>query len=632
MATGIETAIAAKWIQELAGKLLDVGVEREASLQDIADRFVDPRMLSQAYVEPDCQQFNPADHHEDEPCTVVRQAVGEYFSQFLGGAFLIKDGRNQLIVLSDAGMGKTSLIVMLRLAHITRFLPSKIDTVLLKIGPDTLAKIRGVVHPSTTILLLDALDEDAQAWDGAAERLNTLLRETSHFRQVIITCRTQFFAGAGRDPLERTGRVVFDGFVCPLIYLSPFNDRQVAEFLQKSFKTLPLKERERKLHAAQRAVASMKSLRMRPMLLAHIQDLVQVHDRTEVAWTEYFVYRALVQMWLLREQRKPWPRDRPKPSLDDLWQYCMSIAAYLHSTGRQSLSEADLATVLASNSAVSAIATMDVGGRSLLTRNSDSQFRFSHYSIQEFLVAHQIIEGNVKDSRTARLRASGLVLDFLLDWMKSGREKNVVPQLRVLDFRGAQIQDRRFSETSFAEVRFDGARMMDVVFDRCNFSKASFSSVILDGVKFIGCNMKGTSFRRVDARSSAFKGCEMHGADLTGASLIECSFEDSALDRVDITGSDLTKSHIVGCELRRCKADDANLTGVVFSKNRVATVSFRRASFRNANVIDADLSSCNLLQADFGSARWSKYRTKWPYGFLPPEENKSFEDRDADRK
>ena len=107
-----------------------------AELARIGDLFGDPRELARFFVEPKCQHHNPADRHEDlEPIAQVRAPAFEVINDFLRGEFTpLGDGRTQMFVLSDAGMGKTSHLMMIRLMHLTAFWPRGYDCLLLKLG------------------------------------------------------------------------------------------------------------------------------------------------------------------------------------------------------------------------------------------------------------------------------------------------------------------------------------------------------------------------------------------------------------------------------------------------------------------------------------------------------------------
>jgi hypothetical protein len=71
-----------KWIPLLWGKLEQIHKEREKELDDINRiMFGDPVELAKYYVEPDCQEMNPADRRvEDE--MVAKQPVMVKIDQF----------------------------------------------------------------------------------------------------------------------------------------------------------------------------------------------------------------------------------------------------------------------------------------------------------------------------------------------------------------------------------------------------------------------------------------------------------------------------------------------------------------------------------------------------------------------
>jgi hypothetical protein len=64
------------------------------------------------------------------------------------------------------------------------------------------------------------------------------------------------------------------------------------------------------------------------------------------------------------------------------------------------------------------VTQLDITGRSLLNRNSDGDYRFSHYSVQEFLVAYFILEiASLNDTRKI------YPTDFIKHLLKENAEK-----------------------------------------------------------------------------------------------------------------------------------------------------------------------------------------------------------------
>jgi len=112
-------------LERLIKKLASIRGAHREELDRIGDVFGDPHELARFYVEPKCQHHNPADRHEDrEPVAQVQEPAFQHIDKFLRGDFApLSDGRTQLFILSDAGMGKTSLLMMIRLMHLTAFWP-----------------------------------------------------------------------------------------------------------------------------------------------------------------------------------------------------------------------------------------------------------------------------------------------------------------------------------------------------------------------------------------------------------------------------------------------------------------------------------------------------------------------------
>ncbi|HRY16530.1 MAG TPA: effector protein PipB, partial [Candidatus Competibacteraceae bacterium] len=119
MLTEALTFVSMDWIKPLAKKLKVIRDDRVEEINRIADMFGDPNELARFYVEPNCQHHNPADYHEDEASiSYVKAPIFTTINKFLNKEVAIRDGRTQLFILADAGMGKTSLLVMLKLTHL----------------------------------------------------------------------------------------------------------------------------------------------------------------------------------------------------------------------------------------------------------------------------------------------------------------------------------------------------------------------------------------------------------------------------------------------------------------------------------------------------------------------------------
>lgn len=437
-----------KWISVLWNKLSSIKRDREIELNHINDDvlFSDPLELAKSYIEPFCQEVNPADRH-DEDFFISREPLFKKISEFLKMK-TYQQGNNQLFILSDAGMGKTSFLVMLKLLHLTSFWPKDYNCVLEKLGENTLSKIFEIDNKRKTLLLLDSLDEDPNAHGRVRERLVEILSATKSFNRVIITCRTQFFPSIEKDPLELPGRVRIDSFVCPSKYISIFDDNQVDAYLNKRFpKRLFQRNSEKKIKALE-IVSRMASLRCRPMLLSFIEDLVS----SSKFWTvgsEYAIYNSLVENWLLREQTKT--------GLDPqiLFHACAKLAFELQSKKAVKITSTELDELIETMELLGTVKSIDIKGRSLLNKNSSGDYRFSHYSIQEFLVVFYIFNYYaINDDRTI------YPTDFIKNLLDQNKEQILLrlQEERLLPYE--EIEDWASNTSEFEQYKFHGEQSL----------------------------------------------------------------------------------------------------------------------------------------------------------------------------
>ena len=484
MATGLEILpfVKIEWVKPLWKKLNNIRGSQAQELDRLRDEFVDPEELARFYVQPHTQDRNPANEHQDGLLSVARQPAFERVNEFFqGDPPLEKDGRHQMFILSDAGMGKTSLLLMIKLMHLIRFWPPGYNCELLKLGDDTMDKVAAMPDKGDTVLLLDALDEDRQAWQRIRERLLDLLHASEDFRRVIISSRTQFFPDMEPEAYGRSEIRVLDGYHCPVLYLSPFNDQQVNEFIEKK---IPLhwsdqlcfrakavqEERERAHHL----IRQMDSLRMRPMLLVHIDKLLAVKEEETRIWNGYTVYDALMEKWLDREVRKLRKQHRNTETLprrEDLLIVCIRVAEWMQRQGVRVISRQELECLISADGVHSWLEKFQPEGRSLLNRNSDMHFRFSHYTIQEFLLAYGIVNDMLTGHEPLRatdqlVRFVSLTDDFQRCW-------------QLLDCTG-------FNWTGYVEI------YGPVVYqDRLKDGKAGPVMLILSGGSFRMGDMEG---------------------------------------------------------------------------------------------------------------------------------------------
>lgn len=425
-----------RWIQSLWKQLSGFRRKRTSELNAINNSvlFSDPLKLAEVYVEPYCQEVNPADRHDEEFFT-SKQPLFKKISEFLK-LKNFQQGNNQLFILSDAGMGKTSSLVIMKLIYLSSFWPKEYVCHLEKINEKTIENIRALENKRKTLLLLDSLDEDSTAYGRTEARLLEILEATKSFSKVIITCRTQFFPDHESDPLEVPGRIKIGAFICPSKYLSVFDDAQVDNYLEKRFpKTFLFDKNLKKREKAKSIVSRMGSLRCRPMLLSFIEDLVEAEEKLDI-WSEYSLYKSLVRNWLIREESKTGIKS------EVLLTVCARLAVEMQSKKMVKISPGELANLIHQAEDIEKITHLDITGRSLLNRNSDGDYRFSHYSIQEFLVVYFILEiASYNEKRTI------YPTDFIKQLLEANTDKINAR------FREERIRYQSLVETNYLHLK-----------------------------------------------------------------------------------------------------------------------------------------------------------------------------------
>lgn len=363
---------------------------------------IDVEKATRYYVPTQYQSVSPSE--DDEPGKkYAATPKAKLIPFFLKEAFKFgKDYHKYYLILADTGMGKTTFMINLYIAYKnqwTIFGAHKYDIKLLPLGsPDTFAAIQRLENKENTILLLDAFDEDVQALHNYHQRMAELLTLVKDFREIVITCRTQFFPTQKEEPYE-TGYVTFGDESAPQkfqkLYVSVFQDKDIKRYLHKRFPLYQWKKRKRAWQIAQKS----PNLVMRPMLLSHIQDLL---DSPKEYHFSFEIYEKMIEKWVQREAKKPGILQK-YGSINAYEQKLkafsqrLAVDMYLHKKERKGYfvgKEEEYGKAIAKmieGDSTPAMDEMERRSRSMLNRNAEGKYKFAHKSIMEYFLLIEML-------------------------------------------------------------------------------------------------------------------------------------------------------------------------------------------------------------------------------------------------
>ncbi len=99
------------------------------------------------------------------------------------------------------------------------------------------------------------------------------------------------------------------------------------------------------------------------------------------------------------------------PERKELFLACLRVAERMQRQGTWVIAEEELKQLISADANIAWLEQFELGGRSLLNRNSDRAFRFSHYTIQEFLVAYGLLYDMLMSNEI--IRGSMQLVEFI---------------------------------------------------------------------------------------------------------------------------------------------------------------------------------------------------------------------------
>jgi len=406
---GIEplSFVSTKLAGQLLKRLKNITGDRAQELTLLGDEFTDPYELAEFYIEPHIQAGNPTDRNRGVHLPVPRQSAFALLNKFIdGGKPKYRDGSHQMFLLSDAGMGKSSLLLMIKLMHLADFWPQGCHCALFSLKLDSLKQIERIANKSDTVLLLDGLNEDRLSRNRMPERMLELVQACGGFRRVIISCRSYSFPDVTMTVTGHLTIRALAGYNCPVLYLSPFGNQEGQALIAKRLKGFGAGRRRTR---ASHLLDQNHSLRRQPILLQHIETLLECEGQQN--WSVYIFYEALLHRWfshILRTLKEKSSDCGHLPKDCAMFNLYVRLALWMEERDRMEITENALRKLLCKNTD---FYCLEENLCPLLNKTSERTFRFSHSIFREFLLAYALV--NKRYSFSFPVRATDQLMRFL---------------------------------------------------------------------------------------------------------------------------------------------------------------------------------------------------------------------------
>ncbi|MCP4107447.1 MAG: SUMF1/EgtB/PvdO family nonheme iron enzyme [Desulfobacteraceae bacterium] len=178
-----------------------------------------------------------------------------------------------------------------------------------------------------------------------------------------------------------------------------------------------------------------------------------------------------------------------------------------------SISEQNLDSLISKIAELRLIKEIKLKENALINQNSEGEYRFSHHTIQEFLVTKLLLEKPV-----FKPEAHIPVTDFILQMTAlSGKKPNFID---LLDFKGAGLR-----KTELENIRLPGSDLQGIDLSYSNLSGADLSGADLSNANLKGANLSKTKLSNTNLRG-AILGTDISNTDFKSARVEGTRFAD----------------------------------------------------------------------------------------------------------
>ncbi|MEN8125064.1 MAG: hypothetical protein ABFR32_08020 [Bacteroidota bacterium] len=396
------------------------------------------RKAKKDYVRTKYQNLDPSDEIN------IKRSSAFLTKEDLLNFFLKKVFRQNLktnqfyLILGDSGTGKTTFCLNLlskyNSIYNSLFTSRKIKLLPLDIDLDTLKKsIAKIKKPHKTILILDGFDKAPNIkYDEIQNEFDRLIDLVKHFKIVIITCRTNYLSSQ-EDETNKLKVKIFNskgnGFhPIKKMYVSPFDSEDIKEYINKTFNIFQKKQKRKAFNI----VNKTDDLLARPMLLSYIKDLVDDNEKSYETKTD--IYENLILAWIEPDSNK-YPENQRDFLKTNLSFYTYELTKFIYENYEKNGLFIPLGTIEKLSKEFNIdLDKIELESRSLLNRNSSVQYKFSHKSIYEFLLAYLTYTSREAERDIINLNFDihqyDQALSFFEEMVNNGKTDFKLPELK----------------------------------------------------------------------------------------------------------------------------------------------------------------------------------------------------------
>lgn len=455
------------------------------------------------------------------------------------------------LVLADSGMGKTTLLI-----NLFGQWQAKKRHKEMRLYPIASAKTWQEIHQlkqlgkaPETILLLDAFDEDQAAVKDYKKRLQEIIELTQGFHKIVITSRTQFFP-TKKDVLTETNVLTNKGY-CKIrhMYVAPFDNQSIDKYLKKKFgsnlKFWNTKQKKR----AKQIVSKAPRLMVRPMLLAYIDDLL---GSEQIYSYSHEIYKEMVNKWIAREGAKVKQKKR-RSFVENLQKFSVEVATHLYdypTEGRYIIHYNEL-QAFATRYAID-LSRMEMQSKSLLNRNSEGYYKFSHKSVLEYFLLLKYMQ-DIRFAQRFDFGKMSQTKAFYEEIFETAYDKIIAQKATIAQAKDKFIfESFRAKAACLSQTRLNGIDLSGTYLREANLEKASLKETDLRWANLVQADLRWADLSKANLRN----------ANLRRAYLIGANLEKTSLEGTFLWGANLSQTTLTQTQYNYAKAQKAVLRGV----------------------------------------------------------------------